>query len=106
MEFLFGCRRVQLVNGSCYINLPRPWARAHKLEEGGDGQSMSKGKAHDLSKEMGKEVLPWITTLISDFVILLAIIAFYVGGQLAIYAASLILNSINYTVLSKFLLHL
>jgi hypothetical protein len=35
MKFPFGYRRVQLVSGSCYINLPRPWALANRLEDGG-----------------------------------------------------------------------
>jgi len=36
MKFPFGRRKVQLVSGSCYVNLPRPWALANKLHLGGD----------------------------------------------------------------------
>lgn len=35
MKFPFGFRRVQTISGSCYVNLPRPWALANKLQEGG-----------------------------------------------------------------------
>lgn len=35
MKFPFGQRRVQNISGSTYVNLPRPWALANKLHEGG-----------------------------------------------------------------------
>jgi len=35
MSFPFGHRRVQNISGSSYVNLPRPWALANKLQEGG-----------------------------------------------------------------------
>lgn len=35
MKFPFGHRRVQNISGSSYVNLPRPWALANKLQEGG-----------------------------------------------------------------------
>lgn len=35
MRFPLGHRKVQLVSGSCYVNLPRPWAIAHNLLGGG-----------------------------------------------------------------------